>query len=102
MSPGSADKKHDGNAFSDDEGKDALGQARTETEMLMKIIRIQKAPDNVEAKYVALTESGQLIDGFADLEDIKDRYRYEIRAGLIKLRRELNHVYGDEITDGEI
>lgn len=59
----------------------------------MKVIRIQKAPKGKEAKYVALTEKGQLICGYRKLADIRKEYAVEIKLGQVELRRELDRTY---------
>lgn len=59
----------------------------------MKTIIIQKAPKEAAARYVALTETGQLISGFEKLSDIRKEYRAEIELGLVQLQRELDKVY---------
>lgn len=59
----------------------------------MKTIIIQKAPKGKEARYVALTESGQLISGYRKLSDIRKEYSVEIKLGLVELRRDLDKVY---------
>ena len=59
----------------------------------MKTIIIQKAPKEAAARYVALTETGQLISGFQKLSDIRKEYSTEIKLGLVQLKRELDKVY---------
>ena len=59
----------------------------------MKTIIIQKAPKEAAARYVALTETGQLISGFQKLSDVRKEYRVEIELGLVQLKRELDKVY---------
>lgn len=59
----------------------------------MKTIIIQKAPKGKEARYVALTEEGQLIRGYAKLSDIRKEYKIDIKEGWIELKRELDKTY---------
>ena len=65
----------------------------------MKTVRIQKAPKYAETRYVALTESGQLIQGYARLSDIRKTYRWEIKEGLIRLQRELDRTFDASEAD---
>ena len=59
----------------------------------MKIVRIQKVPASAEANYVTLTESRQLIDGYLELSEIHDAYKYELKNGLIRLKKETAITY---------
>ena len=63
----------------------------------VKTVRIWKAPKGVEARYVTVTEKGQLIRAYRKLSDIRKDYRFEIRMGLIWLKRELDHTWPCEI-----
>lgn len=57
------------------------------------IVRIWKAPEGAEARYVTVTEDGKLIYAFASLADIRKFYAVQIELGHVELRRELDKTY---------
>lgn len=61
----------------------------------MKVVRIWKAPKGKEARYVTVTEGGQLINAYRKLSDIRKDYHFEISYGRIELRRELDRTWGE-------
>ena len=67
----------------------------------MKTVKIWKAPKGVEARYVTVTEKGQLIRAYRKLSDIRKDYCFEIRHNMIGLKRELDHVWPRETEKTE-
>ena len=67
----------------------------------MKTVQIWKAPKGVEARYVTVTEKGQLIRAYRKLSDIRKDYCFEIRHNMIGLKRELDHVWPRETEKTE-
>ena len=61
------------------------------------VVRIWKAPKGVEARYVTLTEGGQLIHAYRKLSDIRKDYSFENRNNMIVLKRELDQVWQKEM-----
>ena len=81
----------------------ARKEKKVQGEKPAAVVRIWKAPKGVEARYVTLTECGQLIHAYRKLSDIRKDYRFEIRNNRIRLKRELDHEWprGTEKTEGK-
>ena len=75
----------------------ASKEKKVQGEKPAAVVRIWKAPKGVEARYVTLTECGQLIHAYRKLSDIRKDYRFEIRNNMIVLKRELDQVWQKEM-----
>ena len=61
--------------------------------MKPQIIKIWKAPKGTEAKYITVTESGELLQAWESLAAIRERYGHAVKTGGAILQRELDKVY---------
>lgn len=58
-----------------------------------QIVKIWKAPEWTEANYITVTESGEMLQAWRTLAEIRAYYDHAIKAGTITLQRELDKVY---------
>lgn len=61
--------------------------------MAETVVRIWKAPEGSEARYITVDSAGRLIRCYAKLSDIRKFYAVQIELGHVELKRELDKTY---------
>lgn len=62
------------------------------------IIKVVRAPKDSPARYVTVTQSGQILNAWTKLSDISAYYRARDPRRLIQLERDLNTTYAPELS----
>lgn len=66
---------------------------KKDKEPAAQIVKIWKAPEWAEANYVTVTGSGEMLQAWRTLAEIRAYYDHAIKAGTVTLQRELNKTY---------